>query len=408
MTPADQRWIPARRCRGVLAGLALVLLGGCAAPPPPPPLPHSAYVWQRQWDDALRAALRDSRADFAGLRVLALQRDARGNWIETAPDLAALRADGRALVLVARLDGSAPDWPGVELAARLNALLQRWHEAGLAAAVEIDHDCASARLAGYAQQLTALRRQLPAQTRLSITALPAWTAASDLPALLAAVDESVLQVHAVASPAAGLFDAAQALRWSQAWAQRSRKPFLLALPAYGARLKLAADGAVEAVESEQSLPRRSVGERELKVDPAAVAGLLRQLQTQRPAQLAGVIWFRLPRAGDRRAWSLPTLQAVIHAQPLRPRLRLQQQAQADGAIDLVLDNEGSLDAPLPRYWRVQGDCPAGDAASGYVFERDGAGAVFRLADADDLRAGGRRPLGWLRCRGGAPVLTQSD
>ena len=406
MNPADKAWMAAVRYRAALAGVLFALLGGCAAPATP--LPHSAYVWQRQWDDDLRTALRDSRGDFSGLRVLALQRDARGNWIETAPDLAVLRADGRALVLVARIDGSAPDWPAEELAARLNTLLRRWHEAGLAAAVEIDHDCAGARLAAYAQQLTVLRQQLPAQTRLSITALPAWTEASDLPALLAAVDESVLQVHAVADPAAGLFDPAQALRWSQAWAQRSGKPFLLALPAYGARLKLAADGTVEAVESEQSLPRRSAGERELKVDPVGMAGLLRQLQARRPAQLAGVIWFRLPRTGDRRAWSLPTLQAVIHAQPLRSRLRLQQQAQADGAVDLLVRNEGNLDAPLPRYWRVRGDCPAGDAASGYVFERDGAGALFRLTAADDLRAGGSRHLGWLRCRGGAQVLAESD
>lgn len=362
------------------------------------------YVWQRQWDPALRAALAESRDFLGALRVLGLQRDGRGGWVEPAVDVAALAADGRPVTLVVRIDGSAPDWPAAELAARLKALLRRWDEAGVQAAVEIDHDCASARLPAYAEALADLRGALP-QRRLSITALPAWSEAPALDALLAQADESVLQLHAVRSPAAGLFDADLAQAWVERWARRVPPPqrFRVALPAYGAHLKLDAGGGIAAVESEQVLPRRSAATRELRVDPRAVAAFLQTLRAQPPAAFAGVVWFRLPRADDRRAWALQTVRAVSLQQPLQAQVGVEQTAQAGGAIDLDLYNRGTLDAPPPRL-RIAGDCSAGDGANGYRLQQQN-GNRYLSTDADvPLRAGGRRRIGWLRCSS-PPLLT---
>lgn len=382
------------------AGLALALLSAAASTGiRAAPAADAVYVWQRQWDASLRAALADSRDFLGALRVLGLQRDRRGDWVEPAVDLAALAADGRPVSLVVRIDGSAPDWPAAELAARLQALLQRWDAAGVAATVEIDHDCASARLGVYASALQSLRGALPRQ-RLSITALPAWSTAPALDVLLAQADESVLQLHAVSSPAAGLFDADAARAWVAQWARRvpPGKTFRVALPAYGARLKLDAGGGIAAVESEQVLPQRSAATRELRVDPRTVAAFLQDLREHAPAAFAGVVWFRLPRVDDRRAWALTTLRAVSLGQPLQAQVAIEKMPQPGGAIDLALSNAGTLDAAAPRL-RVVGERCSGDGANGYRLLQE-KGNIYLFTDADaPLRAGGRRRIGWLRCAG---------
>lgn len=58
------------RLSGLLVMVAL--LAGCERQDAPP-LDQQLYVWQRQWTPAHEAALKDSRADFSTLRVLALQ-----------------------------------------------------------------------------------------------------------------------------------------------------------------------------------------------------------------------------------------------------------------------------------------------------------------------------------------------
>lgn len=403
--PLLRRLIPAVVVLGALALAWFFIMPRRA----PTPLAQDVYVWQRVWDSQLHDALRESHDFLAGLSVLGLQRDARGRWVEPEIDLAALARDGRPLQLVVRLDGSAPDWPAAELAQRLQALLQRWRQAGLAPTLQLDHDCATARLGEYAARVTELRRQLPAGRVLSITALPDWLQSAQLETLLAAADTSTLQVHAVQSPTAGLFDATLARRWVEAWARRSGgRPFRVALPAYGARLKLDADGGVDAVESEQPLPRRSAQSRELKVDPRAVAGFLRWLQSAGLPGLAGVSWFRLPRAGDSRAWALATLRAVARAGPLSAQLEPRWQVQANGALDLELRNTGTLDATLPARLELRGDCSAGDALPGYRLERAGADWLLLRTAEDELRAGRGRALGWLRCAAQPRVQVVTD
>ncbi len=398
------------RGAAVVLTLLAALLAGCGAPPR---LPQGVYVWQRVWDPALSASVAATPAFASSLRVLALQLGPGEQRVEPEPDWDALRAAGLPVSLVVRIDGSRGDLATrlPQPQATLTALLDRWRGHGIAAAsLEIDYDCATAQLAAYAQWLAPLRAALPAGTRLSITALPAWRAAAELDAVLAAVDMSVLQVHAVRSPAQGLFDAALARRWVADWSRRSAaRPFLVALPAYGARLKLDEDGVVIAVESEQPLALRSADTRELVVDPQEVAALIAALEAQRYPNLAGFVWFRLPRDGDERAWSLRTLRAVAAARPLRAELRVALTPQPGGALDLSLHSDGTLDAPLPQQLHVYGDCGTGDGAGGYALRRDN-GLVLQRQHNDTavLRAGASRSLGWLRCADPAQVRVTPD
>ncbi|HSC82823.1 MAG TPA: DUF3142 domain-containing protein [Pseudomonas sp.] len=373
--------------------LALLGLGACT---PPQPLDQQLYIWQRQWRPAHAEALAQSHDDFSTLRVLALQAHPQAGWARAYPDLQLLKRDGRPLIAVVRLDGQLPQLHHAAITAQISSLLRDWQAVGVPlAGLEIDHDCASARLPAYAELLGELRQALPRELALSITALPAWMSSAHLEAVLSQVDSSVLQVHAVSDPHRGLFDAEQAKRWAEQYATRSSKPFLLALPAYGVALLDSSDG-MPLVESEAPL-RQSGTRRELQADPRQVAALLQQLRANPPSGMRGIIWFRLPLAGDRRAWAMETLLAVVRKQPLQAALGVTR--RQNGAVsELQLRNHGNLASALPARIELPADnCEAADGLGAYRVESAAKGLTFIRQRSGQLAAGSERALGWARC-----------
>lgn len=366
----------------------------------PQPQDNQVYIWQRVWTPQHATALAQSRDLFSTLRVLGAQAHPREGWREIPVNLPQLQQDGRPLWLVVRLDGQLAQLDAPAIRQRLVKQVQQWQAAGLQViGVEIDHDAATARLPDYHHFLQQLRRQLPSSLQLGITALPAWIGSPALPGVLQQADSSVLQVHAVLSPQQGLFAAPLALRWVKQYANITSKPFRVALPAYGMGL-LSVDAQGAQVESETSL-RVAGNPRELTVAPQQVADFLQQLKVQATPHLRGIIWFRLPLAGDRRAWSLNTLRAVIEQQPLSVswQVKFSPQPQQNGLYDLIIHNNGPVDAPLPREITVAAtDCLAADAAGNYRLESGPQRQRFVLISGDQLRAGQSRPLGWLRCQ----------
>ncbi|MGW8463898.1 DUF3142 domain-containing protein [Pseudomonas sp. CLCA07] len=374
---------------------ALVLLSGCEQQDAPP-LDQQLYVWQRQWTPAHDVALRDSRADFSTLRVLALQAFPQAGWRRARIDPGLLKRDGRPLIAVIRLDGQLKSLDQDEVTAQIQQVLSDWQEQGLTlSGVEIDHDAGNARLPAYRTFLAQLRAVLPATLSLSITALPAWLDSPELPALLLTVDSSVLQVHAVSDPRRGLFDPDQARKWARNWSRLTTKPFYLALPAYGVALLPSASGA-PVVESEVPVGRG--GERrELLADPRQLSTLAAELRADPPTHLAGLIWFRLPLAGDRRAWSLTTLGAVARGDTLDSRLSVKLSAQ-DGLYDISISNHGNLDTAWPeRVTLAVEGCDGADALAGYALQQSPDLLTFTRLSDGRIAAGGQRAVGWARC-----------
>jgi len=90
------------------------------------------------------------------------------------------------------------DW-GPEVTRAVLADVSRWRRAGNpVAGLQVDFDTATGRLDGYARFLAALKAQLPASMKLSVTGLLDWSAHGD-PAALAGlkgvVDEVVIQTY---------------------------------------------------------------------------------------------------------------------------------------------------------------------------------------------------------------------
>ena len=217
--------------------------------------------------------------------------------------------------------------------------------------LEIDHDCATARLPAYVEFLRKLRQKLPSNIALSITALPTWLDSDQLAPLLTIPEQSVLQVHAVLNPMQGLFDAARARAWLNAYARRTRHPWRIALPTYGSRVSWDEQGRVRAIASEQASLTPAGASQELLVTPQSMLDFVTALDRHHPAGLRGIVWFRLPTDDDTRAWSVPSWQAVLARAPLLSNLQVQAQAGSNddphGVRDVMLINAGNADAHLP-------------------------------------------------------------
>ncbi len=389
-------------CARACALLLTCLILGCARVNLS--LEHQAYVWQRVWTPAVIDAVHAAPADFSALRVLVVEMRSDGELQPINPALAALAQTGLPVTAVVRIDGQLAPASSAVLLPILTSLQQQFRNAGIGLrGIEIDHDCASARLPQYAILLAELRQKLPLELRLSITALPTWLQTRDLETVLAPVDEAVLQVHAVQNPNRGLFSRTQAATWIAAFAARSNKPFRIALPAYGSRVDWDENGRVVAVTSETSASRAGSEQRELRADPREVAALLQALQRDPPPHLAGIVWFRLPTVDDQRAWRTSTLHAVIAGQPLRADVRAQLSLrEAPGLYDVLLENHGNLDADLPASIRVAASGCQADGLNGYVLtdeetlpaEKD---LRWQLQKSARLAAGQQRIIGWLRC-----------
>lgn len=392
--------------RGGSAVLILLLLAACAsseAPSAPAPLPHETYVWQRQWTPAVGAAVRELSADFSGLRVLVLQQigDQR---IEVLPDLDALRDRGLPLRVVLRIEGSRPRADAGALARALGDIVHHWRAQGLQVeGVEVDHDCASAALADYADWLRRFRAALPRELALSITALPSWLEAPDgLRALREAADETVLQVHAVESWRTALIDVESSLRWARAWQAHAPRPFRIALPAYAMRVQLGRDGKPAAVDAEGALDRSGARAQERRADPAEVARIVRALEAANLPQLQGLLWFRLPVAGDRRSWAPATLAAVIRGALPLPHIELLAVARGAGLQDLLLRNAGAMDAAAPERIALPAHCSLVEGVGAYAAE---PGSVTLSATSPTwLAPAATLALGFARCDPALPTL----
>jgi Protein of unknown function (DUF3142) len=363
------------------------------------PLTNEAYVWQRQWTPALSAALDQSSTMMDGWRVLAAHWNADGHSQPTSPDWETLNRSGKHVIPVVRIDRQMVHWDEDTLLAEIQTLLSQWRgRAKLLAGLEIDHDSPTARLPEYRHFLKRLRQQLSGTLRLSITILPSWMDSSDMDAVLEPIDEAVLQVHAVQAPQSGIFNRATAIRWIDRLSTCINKPFLVALPAYGARLALRKDGTILAVESEVPLLVGGSSFVELTVSPDEVSSLLRHLEAHRPDHMAGIAWFRLPVANDRRSWSLATLQAVMHGALPKSRVEVMvEDSDTPGMVTITLINPGEVDALLPRQLALPADCTIADGINGFTLAHEGRNVVLVRDQSTVLHDHHRLAVGWARC-----------
>jgi hypothetical protein len=376
------------RCGGVvrlaaaviaLAATAVVTAGVLgagmrAAPPVLPPtaggaLIHDAYVWQRAWTPAVSRSVAAAPADLAALRVLMAEVPAAtgattDDAVWPAVDVEALARAKRPVIAVVRVDGRR-----VPEALEIGAVVERvgrWRAAGAdVRGIEIDHDCATAGLDDYAAWLE--RNRPPSPLGWSITALPTWAGAAALPRVAAAVDELVVQVHAVQAPKVFDSDAG----WLGLMA------FAASVP--GARLRVA-------------LPTyrvRLMG-RMVSANWYELAWFVMMLEEEPIPGVVGVVWFRLPVEGDDTALPASTLVTLIRRERPPSRVTVELEYRKPGVFDVVLVNHGTEPAPWPTVL-LDGDIDAVDLIRAYRAAPDGRW----LPPPRDVPGGRRVIVGWV-------------
>lgn len=398
-------------------GVLIWAMAGCGRAPARAhgPLRQEVYVWQRSWGESAPAALGPASARVDGFTALAAEvswEDDVYRAVQVPLDYAALQATGRPVGLALRLGPypgpfQAEGAPISRIADLALDIVKTARRSGLAVReLQIDFDCAEAKLAGYRVWVEAIRKRI-APVPVVITVLPSWLKRSDFKTLVRAASGFVLQVHSLEPPrgpdaAFTLCDPAQSRQWIEA-AGKMGAPFRVALPTYGYLMAFDPGGKLAGLLAEGPAPLWPVGTRlrEVRADPAAMAGLVQALTKDRPAHLEGVIWYRLPVPGDSLNWPWPTLVAVMAGRP--PRSRLLAEAQKTGAslVDVWLKNEGETDeAAVAIVVRWTGaELVAGDGLRGFTLVRSMNGVELRRPDlpgAPRLSPGETWPVGWLR------------
>lgn len=377
-------------------------------------------MWQRQLSPAVYQAIDAVRADAAGFAILAVEVSWVGGdakLFRASLNHQALVASGRPVGLVLRIGPysgrfAADDKIAQYLKELVVSLLDESRSAGLnPAELQIDFDCASSKLAGYRQWIDVLR-VAAAGTKLTFTALPDWLGRADFPALARAADGYVLQVHSLEKPVGPdeifqLCDPDRAWAWIEK-ASRIGAPFRVALPTYGYRLAFDEENKFFALAAEGSDPAWPVGTRvqTVSTDPTLMAGLVRKLSTTTPAGCAGIIWFRLPVAGDRLNWDITTLRVLLRGETPASRLSVEADWLSPGLAEVRVVNQGERDESLPKavaiYWSGDERVQTGDGLGGYALSSatDGVAGVtltgMPALSTQRLLPGRSRKIGWLR------------
>ncbi len=284
------------------------------------------------------------------------------------------------------------------------------------AEVQIDFDAAASKLAGYRVWLAAAQAQ-SAGVPVTITALPSWLDAAGFADLAHLANNYVLQVHGLDRPRTAaepvaLCDPAAARRAVEK-AARLGVPFRVALPTYGyimafERNSDGSPGRFTGLMAENAPDGWGEGAgKELRVVEANAGELADLVRTWfaaggRPAAMTGVIWYRLPVAGDQLNWRWQTLSAVMAGrQPAPANVTVEVRPTPEGAREIVLCNGGESDArEIPRItvrWK-NATLLAADSLAGCDMSRTADTLQFTSGAAwnQRLHAGEQRVIGWVR------------
>lgn len=377
------------------------------------PLLQRAYVWQRTWSPQVSESVREHAGAFESLALLAGQLEwtepLRRTDVRPAIDWTALRSTGKSVGLVLRVHHAGET--GAVSKAVTQVLRDRLAEAQAVGVpvseFQIDYDCPQKSLDAYLAWFVKVREGLlPTKIPLRVTALPTWLGEPAFAALADASDGYILQVHSFDMTRLGktptVCDPATASDWVLK-AARLGKPFEVALPTYRCLAGYAPDGRYLGMAADAGTPSWPPGTKilEMDSDPEGIAALVADWTRQRPANLRGLYWYRLPVEGELRNWSWTTLAAVMAGRA--PLSHLEVRASAGNPIDFTLRNSGEKDEPLPSLvkatWTGPERAVAADALSGWTCQSGVDMIEFQSPNnriGSRLPPGHSLPLGWIR------------
>ena len=126
----------------------------------------------------------------------------------------------------------------------------------------------------------------------------------------------------------------------------------------------------------------------------------------KPAGCAGIIWFRLPVAGDQLNWDIATLKVVLHGGLPIAQLEVDVSWPLAGLAEVSVVNRGEQNALPPAkviaQWSGEASVLTADGLRGYALAaspvKSGVIAMTAAPTVAEERIapGRRRKIGWIR------------
>jgi len=381
------------------------------------PICNEIYVWNHRWDKRVSNALDKAAPQTSSFLVLAseiLWKSGQAHVKRIPVDYSTLKTTEKPIGLCLRVGPysgpfSQQDKSTVLLLELASSLIAEASKSGVEPVeFQIDFDCAESKLDGYRIWVEALRTKIH-PVPLTITALPCWLKQKTFLHLASATDGYVLQVHSLDQPAGmeasiTLCNPKATLRWVEQ-AACIGIPFRVALPTYGYLLAFDKRSRFIGRRAEPSALawNPKVINRTVFADPYAMARLVRTWQTNRPACMQGITWFRLPVEGDRMNWQWVTLSTVMAGQIPDRSITVKAEYPIPELAEIVLINTGNADwysdVRVQVEWN-QGKCVAADGLRGFVLtaikhssislQSNSFHTLKRIAPGDSWK------IGWIR------------
>lgn len=365
----------------------------------PRALTREAYVWQSAERPAVREAITRAGNSLSTLHLRAAELKWTGDRFTVERPLNTLPSPGGGLVVRIGASASQLEWTPEQIrpVAEIFRQLARFSPSE----IQCDYDCPQKRLDRYTVLLKALR-SASGKVPVFPTALPTWLGEPSFHELTRD-GGYVLQVHSLQLPAREgdpvvIFDPAAA----SAAARKAAKlgiPFRIAMATYGCEVRFDEKGKVlDVISEDMGDAPASPGRRAFALaDPNESARLVRGWTNDPPAGLTGIIWYRLPVAGDRRNWPWETFQSVIRGNTATADPQLIA-SPGPGARDLFIANKGRFPGRLPKEFIITSPVTAADGAGAYRLEAREDGLHFILRDDlwPWLDPDQKIPTGWLR------------
>lgn len=378
---------------------AVLLFAGCKEAPQRP-LDVEAYVWQAAEKPTVKEAMVKSEALVSRLHVRAAEMRWDGQKFMTQWFVRELPVKDCGLVVRIGASASQVEWTP-ERIAEVAKVFKKTADFS-PSEIQCDFDCPQKRLKKYSVLLDGLQSAVGG-IPVYPTALPAWLDQPDMATLVKGRAGWVLQVHSLQLPsqpeeAAVIFDP-EAARAAALKAARLGVPFRIAMATYGCEVRFGEDGKVLDVVSEDLAELTPAVRRQAfaMADPVASARRVAAWENDRPVGLTGIIWYRLPVAGDSRNWPWATFQRVARGE-VAVSLPELESTPVDGARDLTVANHGDFPVRLPLAILVRSAVVTADGSGHYRVERAGDGVKFLLRSDvwPWLDPGKRVACGWLR------------
>jgi hypothetical protein len=219
--------------------------------------------------------------------------------------------------------------------------------------LQFDFDAATSKLAGYRTWLAEARKAV-SPLPVTLTALPTWLDSPAFGPLARDAGYFVMQVHWLDTPKRlsdplVLCDVNVARRAVDK-AARLGVPFRVALPTYGYVAAFDDRGFYAGSAAEDAPAGWGQGKtvRVIEAAPVELVGFVNELAMDRPAELLGVIWYRLPVETDRLNWSWATMQTVLSGRvPRAGKFTGTCERIAENRYDVRITNTGEQDVETP-------------------------------------------------------------